>query len=491
MSARARLALLGAVVALRAVGLVFGPVDIDETDFHLFGRLLAHGGLPYVDIVEKKPIFTLLFYWPCALFGGHMWPVQVAAILWLYATCRILGKAARHWTGDPLAEPVGAALCLAISACNIPSVNAELLMNLPAAAMLYAFARSTDGRSRWDLLSGLAAAAATLFKHQAGVLLVAALVVAARRPRFGTRAGRLSRLLAGFTLPWLAVALVYASLGHLDAFVEWNVTRNLTYVATADHGALGRFALGVLVFGALAAPLPWWLVLTRRRPPGDVGALALVALWLAWIPVCLGGRFYGHYFLQFAPPLALLATPPLCELVRRLEPRRRRHIVAILVAPVIGFQLAAWGRGVAGRYPAQEPRTVELAGWLRAHTPNGARLFVWGHFTPIYYLAERLPGTRYSNTSVHMGDFDPHHLPRDFDAAQHASAHDVMLTLDDLERRRPEVVVDTSPADIHEWSKVPLTAFPALTRYIDDHYKLVAQPGGARVYFRISDPPVK
>jgi hypothetical protein len=61
---------------------------------------------------------------------------------------------------------------------------------------------------------------------------------------------------------------------------------------------------------------------------------------------------------------------------------------------------------------------------------------------------------------------------------------DVEATLADLESRRPAIVVDTAPADIHGWSKIPLAAFPELRSYIDEHYEEVGRPGGAIVYRR-------
>ena len=144
----------------------------------------------------------------------------------------------------------------------------------------------------------------------------------------------------------------------------------------------------------------------------------------------------------------------------------------------------AWGRGALGAYPAQEPRTREVARWLRSHSFLDETLFVWGHYTPIYTLAQRLPGTRYVNTSVHMGNFDPAHLPADFDAHRYRSDSDVAATLRDFEARRPALLVDTAPANIHDWAKVPLSAFPQLRSYIDQHYVEVARPGGAVVYRR-------
>jgi hypothetical protein len=87
-----------------------------------------------------------------------------------------------------------------------------------------------------------------------------------------------------------------------------------------------------------------------------------------------------------------------------------------------------------------------------------------------------------------MGDFDPAHVTPNIDLSEHHSASDVKATLDDLRNRRPAIVIDTAPADIHHWSKVPLESFPELDQYIQAHYTLAATPAGARVY-RLSVMP--
>jgi hypothetical protein len=110
---------------------------------------------------------------------------------------------------------------------------------------------------------------------------------------------------------------------------------------------------------------------------------------------------------------------------------------------------------------------------------------VWGHYSPIYTLSGRMPGTRYVNTAVHMGNFDPEHISGPFDPAAHRSQRDIDDTLRDLQDRAPAWFVDTAPSGIHHWDLVPLSAFPDLARYLERHYVEVARPGGAAVYRRL------
>jgi 4-amino-4-deoxy-L-arabinose transferase-like glycosyltransferase len=483
-----------AIVVLRAPGLVFGILDIDESDAVIIGRLMGEGALPYVDFVEKKPLLFYLFCTPAALFGFHIWPMQILAIGWCFATALVVGRTARRWSGSAETGAVAAWLCVAASAANVLSVNAELMLNLPAALALYFFVRAEERASRWaDGAAGFFIGIASLFKHQGAILLpVLAIALLWQWVRLGRgpQIGRFLALGGGFALPWGLAVAFYAALGHAGAFYEWNVERNLFYSAYGAGSAWARFGMGLLLYVLAAAPVLWWLairggLLAKDRDPVRV-ALAL-ALVLTWVPVSLGGRFYAHYYLQFVPALALLAAPHVAARIARwgeLRAASRRLFAAGLWLPVLFYSGYAVTRGVVGRYPAQEPKTVVLAGWLRENTPEQARLFVWGHYTPIYYLAERLPGTRYYNTSLHMGDFDPAHLAPGTDLRPFRSERDIRATLEDLERLRPEIVVDTAPANIHDWAKVPLQAFPEIDGYVQAHYERVAVAAGAPVYRR-------
>src|SRR5437660_1586349 len=223
-----------ALAKLSAV--VFGILDIDESDWSIAGRLLGQGILPYVGFVEKKPILSFVFYLPAAVVGYRQWVMQLLALAWIFATALLAGRAAKEWTRDDDAGRAAAWLYVLAACGGIPAVNAETMMNLPAAAALWWFVRAERSRRLRDAaLVGALVAAASLFKHQAGILLVAfALTLAWEWLRRRSReAARMAALVCGFTLPWLAVAAIYWRLGHLAEFFEWNVLRNLGYAAHA------------------------------------------------------------------------------------------------------------------------------------------------------------------------------------------------------------------------------------------------------------------
>ena len=483
------------IVLVKLAAFVHGVVDIDESDWAIAGRLLGQGALPYVGFVEKKPVLSFLFYLPGALFGYRQWAMQILSALWIFATALLAGRAARAWTRSEDAQRAAVWLYVCAACGGIPAVNAETMMNLPAVAALWAFARAERTRRvRADFVAGLCVAAASLFKHQAGILLVAfALAIAwgSIRLRRGPQLARWAALLAGFALPWLALAGVYAALGHLGELVEWNLLRNLAYAGHAPGPVWPRFLKGVGLGIALSAPVAFVLAaMEARKRALDATRMALaLAFLLTWIPVSLGERFYEHYFLQFAPSMCVLAAPALVTLCDQWDGLSRLRRAALAFAVV--FPMAFWAghgfvRGMLHEAPLQDPRAVAISSWLREHSEATDRLFVWGHYSPIYYLADRLPGTRYYATSVHVGDFDPAQLPDELDLRPYVSDRDVEQTIADLEASRARFVVDTAPSGLHRWNRVPLSLVPRLDEYVRANYRLVAEPAGAFVYERVS-----
>jgi hypothetical protein len=487
------LLLAAAVAVLRAPGFAAGIANLDECDFALFGRMVQAGAVPYRGVADIKPPLTYLAYHAAErLAGGPSFiAVHVLGAGCILATALLLGAAARSWTGDVRVGWAAAWLSVLAIVCESPASNAEILMNVPVAVALLAAVLATRRPALHLFFAcGAALGVASLVKQQAGVGLLAFALAPfvpsrERGGNFGRGVLRACVLGTGFALPW-AVALAVASRGDLAAFLEWVFARNLHQVSDARALSAWR-ALGSVGL-CLSATLLVWLLAVRRavRARDEVGIQLAILLALTWIPVSLGGRFYEHYFLQFAPPLALLAAPELIQLLERwteLGRARRTVVVALATLPFLGSVGYATVRVLRHDFPGQERTAVAIASWLEHHTAPGDRVFMWGDYSVVYCLADRLPGTRYMRTAPHVGDFDPMQLPAG-QRFQYQSERDIALTLEDLETNHPAIVVDTSAADLHGWSRFPLSDVPELDRYVQDHYAKIAEPGGARVYAR-------
>jgi 4-amino-4-deoxy-L-arabinose transferase-like glycosyltransferase len=505
-------ALLVATLILRAPGFVWKVLGIDDADFTVIARAMMHGAVPYRDVVDIKPPLAFALYLPNALFGEALWPTQVEAVLFIVGSALALGLAAQRTWGER-AGVTAAALTLAAGVCEAPTVSTELLMTLPTALALALHARVESGAdarsegSRPALLGELSVGAllgvAALIRHQAvftlGALGLATILLGlrGRRPWFA----RCVALTVGFAAPWALTMALFERLGALPDFLDWVILRNVRYVGQSSGSAALRLVQAVVVCIVLAAPLAWWSALVGLRvsmrdavaratddAPARLRATWALLMIVSLVPVSLGGRFYEHYFLQLVPAVALLGAGPLEALLARARGWSRGRKVALAVlafGPPIGAVGYATARGVLGQYPLQNERVRAIGAWARASTAPDARLFVWGHFSPIYLAANRLPGTRYITTSWQLGNFDPQHIDDAVDLRRFRSDRDVAQTIDDLRRRKPDWVIDTTPADIHAWHRLPLRLLPDLERAIDEDFvPIVASPGGARVLER-------
>ncbi len=383
-------ALLGAILVLRSAGFWFGLLNIDESDFALVAKRILQGAVPYLEVADIKPPLAYVAFLPAAMSGRlSIFPVQVLGVLWVLATCLVLARAARRLTGDDLAAACAPWLLLLASLCDVPSISTELLMALPAAGALFFYVRAETGGSVVDQsIAGVCIGLASLFRHQAGILLAAfGLALTWHALREGNPRGLLRplALAVGFALPWAATSGIFAAAGALPEFWDWVVTRNLHYVPGGTAGDALVRAAGAIPLCVGSAIVPWALA-TRETLRPTIGGRArtgvVLSVWLSWIAVSAGGRFYEHYFLQFIAPLALLAAPAAAWLVRswpEIARARRRLVMLGCMLPALALLVYSYARGVAGAYPGQEPRARELAAWLARNTAPEERLFIWGH----------------------------------------------------------------------------------------------------------------
>jgi hypothetical protein len=492
-------------LVVRFPGFVWQILGHDDADATVAARMIAAGAIPYRDVVDIKPPLFFLCYLPNAWIRGAYWPVQIEGALVVVATSIALGLAARRTWGRERAGVLAAFLALAVGLCEAPTVSSELLMNLPTAIALSLFARAeTETHLRDDALAGVFLGLALLLRPQAAftctALALATSAIAVRTHRPWVR--RQAAFAIGIATPWLATVAIFGVLGALPEFMHWVVVRNISYVGQHSGSTLVRGLRGVGLCIVAAAPVAWWVALTGVRSTlralRSASALStsgerLRATWvlllvLSAIALSLGGRFYEHYFLQLVPAAALLGAGPLDDLLERAQGwsrARRASLLALAVLPPC-FQLAyVTARGVLHEYPLQNSRVQQIGQWARTRTSPESRMFVWGHDSAIYLAADRLPATRYITTCWQLSMFDAEHITDDMDVRALRSRVDERWTLDDLARARPEWIVDTSPANLHSYGRLPMSLLPDLEAAIDVAYEPISlSPGGARVLQR-------
>jgi hypothetical protein len=348
----------------------------DEGHLAVQARILAHGGELYETVVDRKPpLVPWLYEAAFAVTGSDtLMPVRVLAVLAQLLTAVLLASLARRRWGDRAGRTAGVLYLLVSVGLNPEDAQAAgfevFMLPCTAAAMWCA------DRRRWGA-AGVAVGCAFLAKQTGGAVLLPVLWLCR-----GTRGGLLG-LLAGAVLPVLAAALVTDPAG----FLFWTVTGSGTYASFtgSELHVLGRaLANTAIVAVACAGLLP---PLVRALRIGRTGAPA-VWLWLAASAggVVTGCHFFGHYYLQLLPPLALLATAALQVLPRDRLP------AAVLTSACGCALFLAWGL-FAPRPELDHARRLAQA--VEQRTDPGDRVLLWGMHPETYWLADRTPASRY------------------------------------------------------------------------------------------------
>lgn len=430
----------------------------DEAFLATQGQVINHGGRLYEDVVDRKP--PLVPY----LYAAVQWVTRSDALVWIrlialgahVATALLLAAIARRRWGDGPA--LGAAVLYLVASGGLvledgQAANFEVFM-LPFMCASVLLAQ----RDR-PLGAGLSVAAATLCKQVAATTLLPVALIVWRRDRVSG----LARVGAAFVVPIALVAVVF---GWSDFFF-WVFTGTGSYLDASDSFAvaLGRGAAGVAVF--LAANLGAFILvgMAIRKWRDDLD----LWLWLlaAFVGAAAGFRFFGHYFLQLAPPFSLLAASGLV---------RAKRADWIRTAALAGASIVVFVALTLSMHPNVLSRYDRLAAAVKARTAPTDRIFVWGQNPQVYWASGRRPATRFL-TSGFLTGFSGGR------SAQHVGEqYAVSGAWDDFDAdfaaHPPVLILDESTG-----TSFSLDRFPRFTAYLSN-YDRVDEVDGVVLYMR-------
>ncbi|MET0386236.1 MAG: glycosyltransferase family 39 protein [Polyangiales bacterium] len=491
----ARLLGLSVVICLlRLPSLLTTRAIDDENIYGVVGVELAHGGLPYVSAIERKP--PLLLYLYAAVqrcFGDYNFvALHAVAAAWTLATMAGLYLAGKVLF-DRAAGMAGAllyGLYLPFNVYRNLAWNGEMLMNLPLAfALAIVFAPSAH-RIRWQLVAagGLVATAA-LLKQPAAIalapLLGYVLLPSYRRARGIGAAHALLHAVwlgLGFGLPLALGGLWLARLGILNEALFWSIGHHDVPHGPLDPVFWERGGKGSVAFAAACAPLcvGSWLTLRRRPLRPETWAL-LGLLVVSAVGTAASGRFYPHYYIQLLPPLVLLAGPWLAELyVQRRQGRQRQF--RIVATWLTGTALAFFVSHAVGYWQSRSESSV--ARYIRAHAAGGDRMFVWGQAPELYVDCQLRPASRYVATFPLTGYVFASPMSHDpsIDTSDRIVPGSWERLAEDLSAQPPAFIVDADGA--RPTPRYPIRNYPLLRSLLDEHYALAFRGGEGVVYAR-------
>jgi hypothetical protein len=476
-----RLTLCGGLTALafvlRAPTFVSRLFDPDEAAIGVQAMVVRAGGTLYTDIYDRKPPLPPLLY--AASFSMTdstdvrlmrvlvTIMLAVAGILVAFECLRRFGPRQAWWGGVLII-----AGSMALFPADAGAANYAQFAILPGTA---AIIWSRRGTLPTAIAAGFAIGVAIL-SRQSWLLGVVPLCVGV-----GLH-GRWRNVVPSLAAAALTVATTgfYAPLGR---FWEWNVTNSpgFVFAGTNIWSALGKgltsvvgfaafhpvaiAALGIGAVGGVAA-------IRRRSLPVDIDLWLWVATGVAaW---AAGLRFFGHYWLQVIPPLALLAAPVVAEWAGRA---RTWATIGVAVPAAVAWALLF----VPGSFH-HRPNPAPLAAFVRSHTTSKDRVFVWGSYPEVLVAADRLPAGGFVHTDFVVGRSGGRNDPAETLPSAIPGALDIMLR--SLAAHPPVLILDTSTAPGLGYTNYPTSLLPDLARFIHDGYQPVGAIGGVTIWQR-------
>jgi len=469
--ARMFLVLLAITFVLRLPAFFVPVFNSDETFVATQAHVIQEGGQLYQDATDRKPPVVPYIYAATfsALGTSALWSVRVVAMLAVALTALLLALEARRRYGARAGWIAGILFVfamLALSPQDGQAANFEVFM-LPSmtAAILLA-------RRRRGVAAGVAVAVATLTKQTGAATLLPVVYLLARgRGRRGV-----GRVALGFCVPLAAVALAIGP----RQLLYWAVLSNGSYVGVNSGSVAVLAVFGVMTLGWATVNLPilWKLPQAwrdRRDPSLDGERDTDLWLWLASavLSVAVGLRFFGHYYIQLAPPLVLLSAGTLARATRRAV----RTTIAAAAVIAVGCSIAAYFLLPFGA----EPNYESVSRYLATNARPTDTILVWGSEPEIYWASDLLPATRFLTTPTFLTGTHPG-ATKEQVQLDASTQKNWRYFYDDFHTQPPRYLLDTSPSKLR--GAYPISDFPEFAKLVHREYRYLRTINDVAIYER-------
>ena len=497
-SSRRRLLAVSALVLTLGTAPTFLRTFVnDDATYVPVAQKLNAGGLLYRDAVDNKP--PLLYATFAATF--RLLGTSSVAVIKLLTIAVQLGCAGLLFLiGRRLFERrVGALAALFFSLAVVTGVaedfaapNTEAYMNLFVLGAVLVLSRNLERPTRAQLLAtGALLAVATLYRLQGAAAFLGAILFFMRRRRDRVAVPMAAAWMGlGFAVPLLSAIGYLAARGTLTDFWIWAVRDNFPYVrlGAAHFGwrALRRIALVVLcqlplLVAVIHAGAAWPRLGEAERIRSD---LLWMQLFAALVAYQMGSRFYGHYFLQVLPFLALLAAWAYANLPHERWPwlRLTPHLLAVWL---LGFTVS---NGVRLSATSEGDGFRDAVAFVKSHSGPYDQLFLWSASSQLTFDSGRIFATRFPFNNYLTGSIfgTDHALPSATRETNRAleSADGWRMLRRDLGASPPAIIIDGGRKGFELWR------YPFLHDFVQRLYSPAVRFGTLEVFRRLPLPVV-
>lgn len=455
------LVLFAWIVLVRLPFFNFDVLSVDEAVYLALGSGLRHGLIPYVDLVDRKPIGIFLIYAAAeALFKTPLIGVRIFGVICTFAASLLLMRIGRRYMKLSANASFLCGFFYSTYALLFYGDSGQTpvfympLVVAGAAGVMEECARLVQGRAPSIMrlgAAGLALGLSLQIKYSTifeciffGCLIL--FLLWRHRTQLGRTALRtggvaVAAMACGGILPTAVAYAAYAAIGQGDAFVFYNFTVNLTREATdfPVRAILFRSALFVAALLPLTVMSARYLLSRGAWPAvrgADMPARWVPVVTLLWFFAALFGGLaqrqpYATYFFDTLAPLAVLAAAAFENRSLAVRPIlvtfwRAAIVMALPVVGYVGLHLQKIADNGSPFLPRQIARDLRAQGVTSMYNFN--------YFGIVHYLADIPLPSRYPY---------PDHLLRDLEGRsfQFDGVTEIARVLD----TDPEVIVVQEP----------------------------------------------
>ncbi len=414
----------------------FYPFGLDQGIHALIGFSMGQGQIPYLDVYNIKPPLTTLIHWISQMAFGHsVRSIRILDFLICFATAALLARFTCALLASRIAGLLAgiafAIFCYGHSFWETAQTDGWTSLFVVSSVLLFFSATQnvdSDSRDKKMFTAGAFLACALLLKYTivlAGFALFAAQLLSTWEWRRIWRDGILFSV--GGTAVVAFIAILMAAFGALLPFIEIQ-TYVLNYVADSEWSAglllrplrnlwLNAPAIASLTLIGIAS-----IVATLRSKPEKRNQRLFLLLWVlaGLFSGYIQGKGFAYHFLPALPGLSVLAAVgamTAASIAHTLLPRASKTVTMTIlvvagtalsgVLPSLARTAAAFSADplASGNYYDRfesynySPRdNLGVAEYVANNSRADETLFVWGYETGVYFMAEKVPPSRFIYT---------------------------------------------------------------------------------------------
>lgn len=477
------------------------PLERDEGEYAYAGQLMLQGIPPYSLAYNMKlPGIYAAYAAMMAVLGQTPAGIHIGLLLVNAVTTLLLFCLTAQLFSELAAVVAAVSYALLSTSASVMGFEAHAtnFVVLPALIGILLLLRAVRSERGWlFFLSGLLLGIAFLMKQHGMFFVFFGLLYLVWRPWEPERARALLRqagtFLAGAILPYLLTCWLMYRAGVFRQFWFWTVEYAGEYSKMGLRRAMRALfensqtvmapAWPIWILAAVGASALLWSPSVQRQ-----SRFVIAFLVCSFLALCPGAYFRPHYYVLLLPPVALLAGAATTAIADRFASSAARNYSKLIPVFIFlicaAFSLLQQAQTDFVLSPDQVVQkiygnnafvpAVQVADYIREHSPQGARIAVLGSEPEIYFYTHHHSATGY----LYMYSLIVHHKYTE-------RMREEMMR--ELETKRPLYVIYVDVWD--DWGGLEggpeLAEFlPRLQTFVDQSYEVigVADIGDATKY---------